>query len=835
MSRNPFRLFGSAWSQTSLTLAGLCLSAVASAAGPIKVACIGDSITEGAGTVAGMAYPRQLQDLLGDGYAVRNFGVSGRTLLRKGDYPYWNEAAYQNALRYQPDVVVIMLGTNDSKPWNWNAHGGEFDKDYRDLVASFQNLPTKPKIYLCRPCPVPDPGNYGINEKNVDLEIPLIDQIAKDDGAQIVDMHAALLPNPAWLPDRVHPNTEGAGVMAATVYTALTGNEAPPRPNSLFNDGAVLQRGMPVPVWGTGREGETITVEFNGQSVNGIVKGGVWSATLKSMAANDVPQNMVIRGKTARTIRNILVGDVWVAGGQSNMERQLGPREGQKELVNWRTEAASANYPEIRQYYVPQVRLGQEQRDANGRWTICTPQTAPDFTAVGYYFARDLNRTLHVPIGILHSSVGGTPAEDWTSAPTMKKFLATLPADAVNAKSYPRLLDDWVAANDPGEKGGWAKADFAGSDWKSTDVPSTFDQIGLGTFDGTVWYRRDFDISDMAAGKEAILTLGSFDDADTTWVNGTKVGGMYVYGEQRVYKIPAGLLKAGRNSIAIRVLDTGGGGGWASNPADVRLDVAGQRVSLAGPWSYQVGVSLANASPLPPRPVDRNSYSTLYDAMIAPLQKFPIKGAIWYQGEANNDRATEYQTLFPMTIADWRQRWNQGDFPFLFVQLAPYQDTKPELREAQFMTLSKSPNTAMAVITDNGDASDIHPNRKEPVGDRLALAAIALAYGQKIEYSGPLYKSVKASGSHLVVSFTHNRGLVAQGGDIRGFEVAGTDGKFVPAKAGIKGGNVEVWSDAVANPSQVRFGWAPVPDVNFYNAAGLPASPFRATVPPTSR
>jgi sialate O-acetylesterase len=276
----------------------------------------------------------------------------------------------------------------------------------------------------------------------------------------------------------------------------------------------------------------------------------------------------------------------------------------------------------------------------------------------------------------------------------------------------------------------------------------------------------------------------------------------------------------------VRVLDTGGPGGIRGNPADLKLEAAGETsITLTGSWSYHEGVSLAKAPPFPQRPpVDQNTASTLYNGMIAPLQPFPIKGAIWYQGESNNSRARQYRDLFPLLIADWRRAW--GTFPFLFVQIAPYNGMSPEIREAQLLTLEKSPKTAMAVITDAGDATNIHPAHKQPVGARLALAARALAYGEKIEYSGPVFESAKMEDGRAILTFSHGD-LVAKDGELKGFTIAGADKNFVAAKAEIKGNTVIVSSDQVAKPVAVRYGWANVPDVNLYNSAGLPASPFR--------
>lgn len=642
---------------------------------PVRVACIGDSITEGAGADRGMSYPSQLQELLGEAWQVGNFGVSGRTMLKNGDVPYWRESALQKAQAMNPDVVVIMLGTNDTKPQNWRIKG-EFRGDYADMVKIFKNLPGKPRVFICRPCPVPEPGNFGINEAGVKEEIVILDELAKEFDLGVIDMHAALEKTPELLPDRVHPNTAGAGVMAKTAYKALTGKEplAPElatKPNSYFRSNAVLQRDVPLPVWGTAPDGKSVTVEFAGQKLATIVKDGRWEVTLKALSASTQPRTMTITGpNNTVTATGLLVGDVWLASGQSNMERQLGPRSGQKELVGWQQEVASADHPLIRQFYVPLSNSAKPVEEEKGRWTVCSPDTAGGFTAVGYYFARDLQPKIRVPVGLIHSSWGGTVAEAWTSPESLK-----------------------------------ALPDF---------------------------------------------------------------------------------------KTAVEAVENG------SNPK-----------------------------------INQNSPTALYNAMISPLLRVPIKGVIWYQGESNNTRAKQYRSLFPALINDWRARWKNPKLPFLFVQIAPYKDMTPELREAQFLTLKEVPGTAMAVTTDVGDAGDIHPANKGPVGSRLALAARALVYGEKIPYSGPAYQAMKVTGKEIWIAFEHvGGGLEAKDGPLKGFTIAGADKNFVPAEAEIRGDKVVVKSAQVTEPVAVRYGWTNVPEVNLFNKAGLPASPFRTDVEP---
>lgn len=612
------------------------------------------------------------------------------------------------------------------------------------------------------------------------------------------------------------------------------------RPNSLFADNAVLQRGKELPVWGTARDGERVTIEFAGQKVLTVAKDGKWQVRLKPMKVAVTPRTMTIIGENTVTLTNILVGDVWVASGQSNMERPLGPREGQKPIVNWQAEAAAADYPAIREYYVPEHLAYAPAVDANGRWRICSPQTVQDFSAVGYFFARDVYQAEKVPIGILFTAWGGTVAEAWTSADSLKS-MADFKSDLEFVKqtaSHPEStqsqfaerLARWYAENDPGSArdANWSAAELSLAGWTLTNLPRLFDD----NFDGVIWFRKEIGLPASWAGEAAVLRLGAIDDADTTWVNGVQVGATDNWLAQRNYPVPAGVLTPGRNVIAIRALDTGGVGGFTGKPEQLKMEIVGEGqiapIPLAGEWYSREGCSLTNTPPVPPKPDNNpNRATVLYNAMIAPLQSFPIKGVIWYQGESNNGRANQYQELFPLLISDWRLGWHCGEFPFLFVQIAPYRDMKPDLREAQFLTLKTSPHTAMAVITDAGDANDIHPAQKQVPGQRLALAARALAYGEKLEYSGPLFDSMRVEGDRAVISFTHTGGgLVAKDGALKGFVIAGADKNFVTAKAEIRGMKVVVWSDQVRVPMAVRYGWANVPDVNLFNKEGLPASPF---------
>jgi sialate O-acetylesterase len=615
-------------------------------------------------------------------------------------------------------------------------------------------------------------------------------------------------------------------------------------PSSLFADHAVLQQGMPIPVWGTAAAGEAVTVEMAGQKLSTTAnRDGAWRVQLAPVRAGG-PFTLTIAGRNTVVLSDVLVGEVWLCGGQSNMERQLGPRVGQQPITDWEKEAAAATYPQIRHFGVAQTKSFTPRDVAQGRWEVCSPESVKDFTAVGYFFGRDLHRARHVPVGLIHSSWGGTPAEAWTSLAGLRALpvFATLPeqlrelvADPAAARRrHESALEIWFRAHDAGSIAtpAWSAPTLDPGGWKAMPVPALWEDEGEPDLNGVVWYRKTFDLPAGVEAAAADLRLGMVDDVDTTWVNGAKVGFTAGYNLVRSYPLPAGLLKPGRNVIAVRVLDTGGGGGiWGEDgPRIVFADKAAPPpVALTSPWQYRVGRRLEHG-PWPPAGFtgDPTTPTVLWNGMIAPLVPYAMRGAIWYQGEANVQRETEYRAIFPALIADWRRAWGQGDFPFLFVQIAPFRDMTPELRDAQLATWLATPNTAMVVTTDCGDANDIHPARKQPVGARLALAARALAYGEPLEYSGPVFESMTVAGSQAILRFTHlGGGLVAKGGTPRGFTVAGSDRVFHPGVAVIRGATVRVSSRAVPKPAAVRYGWANVPDGNLFNQAGLPASPFR--------
>ena len=625
---------------------------------------------------------------------------------------------------------------------------------------------------------------------------------------------------------------------------------------AIIGDNMVLQQAVKAPIWGWAEPGEDVTVKASWQESPVQAKAGrdgKWMAKIDTPKAGG-PYEITIKAKNTITLKNVLVGEVWIASGQSNMEFAV------NRTNNSRQEIADARYPNIRLFTVKKKVSAVPQSDCVGEWQVCGPNTISEFSAVAYFFGRELHGKLNVPVGLIHTSWGGTPAEAWTRAEALGSLAdfkgVSQQIKEVQAnpeklqKEYDQALLEWTKkfnALDAGYTGGgrsWADVDVNDTAWAGMDIPRLWETGGLPDFDGVVWFRKVVQIPQDWVGRDMVLELGPIDDEDITFVNGMRVGGLEgpgYYDTVRKYKLPATAIKAGANVIAVRVLDTGGGGGLYGKSEQLKIYPVAKKnevISLAGQWRYKVGCDLKSVPPRPRMPLsldNQNSPTVLYNAMLAPLIPYAIKGAIWYQGESNAGRAYQYRELFPAMIKCWRDDWGRGDFAFLFVQLANYMAASPEpvssdwaeLREAQLMTLSL-PNTGMAVVVDIGEANDIHPRNKQDVGRRLALWALVKNYGQKLVYSGPIYKSMKIDGSKIILHFEHvGGGLVAAGGPLKGFAVAGADRKFVWADAKIDGDSVVVSSEKVANPVAVRYAWANNPVCNLYNKETLPASPFR--------
>lgn len=623
---------------------------------------------------------------------------------------------------------------------------------------------------------------------------------------------------------------------------------------AIIADNMVLQQGTKVRIWGNANAGEQVSVTFAGKTLDAVAgASGNWQVELGPLSPGG-PSELIVKGDNLLTIRNVLVGEVWICSGQSNMEWPLSNTANAKDVV------AQANYPEIRLFRVEHRTSASALTDVAGRWVVTTPEEAGAFSAVGYFFGRELHQRLKAPVGLIHSSWGGTPAEAWTSRaalaslpelkPILDRYESSLNALPLTKEANVRALAQWEEQNlyvDAGNKGealGYANPAVAAGGWATMELPKQFEAAGL-SIDGAVWFRKAVQLPDSWAGKELLLSLPAIDDFDVTYFNGKQIGQTgketpNSYAVVRNYVVPASLVRAGANVIAIRVFDHAGEGGFGRGEMSIGPGGEAQPISLRGAWDYKVELALEPKHPnwdSRPQTVgagNQNNPSVLYNAMIAPLVPFAIRGVIWYQGESNASRAYQYRTLFPLMIRNWRSAWGH-DFPFYFVQLANWRARKTEpdesdwaeLREAQLMTL-REPHTGMAVTIDIGDGDDLHPKNKLDVGRRLAVWALARTYRQHVAPSGPLFDRFSVEGNKIRLNFKHATGLkTIDGGPIRGFAIAGADRRFVWADARIAGDTVVVSSPLVKKPVAVRYGWADNPEVNLYNNADLPASPFR--------
>lgn len=613
----------------------------------------------------------------------------------------------------------------------------------------------------------------------------------------------------------------------------------------LISDNMVLQRDAKLTIWGWAAVGEKVSVRFNNKTYSTITGAdSTWRVVLPALKAGG-PYDMDIKGSNQIAIKNILIGDVWVCSGQSNMEL---PMERVKE--KYATVIAQSANPAIRQFNVATTFEFQKPRTdfGSGNWVAADPQTVLQFTAVGYFFAKALYEKYKVPIGLIKASVGGSPAEAWLTADALQPFPRHLDVlskykregyiDSIR-NSERQFRDNWYKTIWQQDKGlhdpkPWYDTGFDVSSWAAMPVPGFWNDHGLKGVNGVVWFRKDIEVPASMTGKPAKLLLGRIVDQDSVFVNGRFAGTVGYQYPPRRYELPAGMLQPGKNTIVVRVINSGGRGGFIKDKP-YQLTAGNEVIDLTGEWRFALGTT---APPLPPQTFFQYQPTGLFNAMIAPMLNYRIKGVIWYQGESNAGRPAEYRTLFPAVINTWRQQWKQGNFPFLFVQLANYMQTKDQpgesswamTREAQLKTLSL-PNTGMAVITDAGEWNDIHPLNKEDVGKRLALWAQKQAYGdKKVVYSGPLYQSMSVQGNKIILQFTNTgSGLMAKGGGgLTYFAIAGADKKFVWANATIEGNKVVVWNDQVPQPVAVRYAWADNPEgANLYNKEGLPASSFR--------
>lgn len=623
---------------------------------------------------------------------------------------------------------------------------------------------------------------------------------------------------------------------------------------AIFTDNMVLQQQSDVKIWGRAKPGKAVkvTTSWDKKTYETVAgTSGDWMTTVSTPVAGG-PYTVTISDGKPVELKNVLIGEVWLCTGQSNMEMRVADR-----VLNYEQEMKEADgYGNIRLLHIDNTTSPVPLDEAavrHGGWQVCSGEAVADFSATGYFFGKGLYKSLGVPIGLIESCWGGTYAESWTSAGA----LAEMPYFREKVEKVKRMpqspeertqmfyddIDAWRGKMMDAEKAFengravWAEASFDDSSWGEMAVPGFVQDQGLDGFSGFVWMRKTVDIPAAWAGKELTLTISAVDDNDFTYFNGVELGHTEGCMTFRSYKVPASLVRAGKAAIAVRVMDTGGKGGIWGGAEGIALCLSDtEKLPLAGPWKYKVSMGLGSAPDMPVNTATEPNYPTfLYNAMINPLVDYAIRGAIWYQGEANVARAAQYRDLLPLMIRDWRQQWGYA-FPFYIVQLPNYMKAQEgpeksewaELREAQQHTL-RLENTGLAVCIDVGDADDLHPKNKPEVGRRLSLLARAQTYGEDIPCSGPLYDSYRIEGDAVRIGFSHtDNGLkTSDGGAVRGFYIAGADHKFHAAKAVIDGNTVVVSSDEVRFPVAVRYAWANNPVCNLCNGAGLPAGPFR--------
>jgi sialate O-acetylesterase len=639
---------------------------------------------------------------------------------------------------------------------------------------------------------------------------------------------------------------------------------------SLIGDNMLLQQKTDARIWGKANPGSKIELSAswnaNAQATTG--EDGKWTAILPTPEAGGPYTITIAASDTLILINNVLVGEVWFCSGQSNMEMPLAGWPPLDTIMHSTTAIASASIPEIRLFNVTKKIAGEPLDDCTGKWEVCSPETVQQFSATAFFFGKKLHNELHIPVGLIASVWGGTPSESWTAPEYLEKsgeFVSEIKAIKESAPlqdEYQKWLDghkqvELKPAGDDQFKNltfddeNISSMEFDDKEWPVMNVPATYETV-IGEFDGAVWFRKVTEIPENMAGKDLVLSLGPIDDMDATYFNGQNVGSTELSGfwqAERIYDIPGSLVKAGRNVIAVRVLDTQGGGGIYGKPEKVNISLKSDPkllIPLNGEWKYQPVAEFKgnkfyvydiskNEFHATKRPVSMGAGTptVLFNGMVSPVLPYRIKGAIWYQGEANVGRADQYAKIFPAMITNWREAWGIKDFPFYFAQIAPYvyagidSTESAYLREAQESAL-KLPKTGMAVTHDIATVRNIHPPYKLEIGERLALLALNKDYGVSIPFQGPVYKSMSVSGNAIKIGFENiGGGLIAKNGKLEEFEIAGKDGHFFTAEAKIVNNEVLVSSPKVKDPAAVRYCWRNGSEASLFNKEGLAAWQFR--------
>ena len=639
---------------------------------------------------------------------------------------------------------------------------------------------------------------------------------------------------------------------------------------SIFSDNMVLQRNTMVSFWGKAKPGTPVNIYTTWEeSANTTANTeGSWLAKLTTPAAGGPFEINLRIGDSVITYKNVLIGEVWLCSGQSNMEMPLQGWPPHDPIANSKEEIEKANYPNIRLFTVSRAFSNKREFNCTGKWEECSPQTASGFSATAYFFGRKLYEELKIPIGLIHSSWGGTPVESWTSDEFLKEVddYKSILNDIKNSETDIKKYNKWlfnhpaIDVSDKAEADKWMNLDFGDaecseidypdSNWKVMKLPIFWEATEVGNIDGVIWFRKKIQIPENWKGKDLILELGPIDDIDRTYVNGVLVGAYEKQGfwqTDRIYNIPKSLTQSNEVLIAVRVIDTQGGGGLYGAKEKLKIHPidSNDNILLATEWKYLVVAQYRDQKffvfgtkqndyrkrPFVKIDLSPNTPTMLFNGMINPLIPYSIKGAIWYQGEANTGNPEAYSTLFPLMINNWRKEWNR-DLPFYYVQIAPYNygelTHSEKLREAQLKSLSV-PNTGMVVTLDIGDTNTIHPANKKDVGERLARWALAKNYGKNIQYSGPIYKSMEVVGDKIILSFDYaDDGLIIK--EINGknnFLVAGEDKIFKAANIQINDNHLILSNPEIKNPIAVRYAWSNLDVATLFNKEGLPASSFR--------
>ncbi|MGH8169277.1 MAG: sialate O-acetylesterase [Steroidobacteraceae bacterium] len=627
---------------------------------------------------------------------------------------------------------------------------------------------------------------------------------------------------------------------AAAAKGAPAASEPLPFVSAIFGDNMVLQRGKADTLWGWSRPGDSVRVRIAGRSATDVAgSDGRWQVKIAPPPTGGPYTVTVADDRQTVEFRNVMVGDVWICGGQSNMELPLRFTDDAADV------ASRANYPDIRFFTVAERSAYRPTYSVKGSWSVVSPQTAGGLSAVAFYFAARVERQTHVPIGLVVAAVGGSAGETWASAAALRPLhdyaiplarLAQLEAEGEPA--YGNYIMPWYHEYDTGLKERWYSADYRPAAWKRVHLPGGFAGLGVPLTPAVAWFRKEITLPNPLPKGPVLISLGEIQRMDSVYVNGTLVGGSAWVEHPRVYRIPPDALQPGRNLIAIRIFKTEPHGGFLNGPGDFHLMLGDHSIiPLAGTWQGMISVDARAPHPLPLHfanwPV---MPSVLYNGMLAPVAPLSLTGAIWYQGAQNSPRGYEYRKLLPAVIASWRQLFGQGNFPFYIVQLpafgprspTPTDDGWADIRESQAIVAASVSHACLAVSIDAGDPNSLHPGNKQPVGDRLALCALARHYGRHVVDSGPTLSSVQRLAHSIRLRFGHaHGGLMAKGGKLDGFSIAGNDRNWHWAAARIRGNAVIVSSPEVPHPTQVRYAWESDPPATLFNGAGLPAGPFR--------